>query len=380
MERAGSIVRGPMMNDIRPSRVLLKALGLFVLLNFLYVLIAPQRASVSGYNHLFPGRTRLPFGVAGDPYSVTVDDVDSMFSSHLIAVPKAQNEYRVILIGDSSVWGEGLGAYQVISEQWNQMGVECGDRRIRTYNLGYPHPSVVKDLVILDKALEYEPDLVIWFVTLNTLISQRVNPFLVANRERTVDVLNSYELSFRPGRKLADSQPNFFQKTLIGQRSNLARGIKLQLLGLIWTATGADSNAFARNDPPDFAFDDDRRYRGMEPPQDISSQLLFSALSAGQDMAGATPVLIVNEPVYIAPGADRMVRYNAVYPRWAYDQYREAMSGQARRARWEYLDLWDAIPPQYFLDASLHLGAEGQGFLIEKITPALLSMACDQIP
>jgi hypothetical protein len=369
-----------MRNETRASRVLLKALGLFVLLNFLYVLIAPQRGSVSGYNLLFPGRTRLPFGVAGDPYSVTVDDVDSMFSSHLIAAPRAQNEYRVVLIGDSSVWGEGLGAYQVISEQWNHMGVECGGKTIRTYNLGYPHPSVVKDLVILDKALEHEPDLVIWFVTLNTLISQRVNPFLVANRERTVNVLNSYEISFRQGRKLALKEPNFFEKTLIGQRSNLARGIKLQLLGFIWTATGADSNTMPQDDPPDFAFDDDRRYRGMEPPQDISSLLLFSALSAGQDMAGATPVLIVNEPVYLAPGADRMVRYNAVYPRWAYDQYREAMSVQARRSGWDYLDLWDAIPPQYFLDASLHLGAEGERLLIEKISPALLSMACNQIP
>lgn len=380
MECAGNILRDTMKNEIHPARVLIKALCLFVLLNVFYGLLEPQGGRVSGYNVLFPGRTRLPFGISGDPYTVTVDDVDTMFASHLIAAPTSLNEYRVVLIGDSSVWGEGLRASQVISEQWNQMEMGCGDRMIRTYNLGYPHPSVLKDLVILDKALEYEPHLVIWFVTLNTLISQRVNPFLAANRVRTVDILNSYDISFVQGSKLAQKEPNFFKKTLIGRRSNLARAIKLQLLGFIWTATGADTNMLVQEDPPDFAFDDNPRYRGMEAHQDIRSLLLTSAISAGQDMAGSTPVLIVNEPIYITLTADTRVRYNAVYPRWAYDQYREAMTVQAQTARWNYLDLWNAIPPQYFLDASLHLSPQGESLLIEKINPALLSIACNKNP
>ena len=363
-----------MKNEIHPSRVLLKAMGLFILLNLLYALVAPQGGKLSGYNILFPGRTRLPFGIIGDPYTVTVEDVETMFSSHLIAAPRLPNEYRVVLIGDSSVWGEGLGASEVISEQWNRMNLACGERIIRTYNLGYPHPSMVKDLVILDKALEHEPDLIIWFVTLNSLISQRVNPFLVANRGRAARVLNAYDISFKQGKQLAETAPTFFERTLIGQRSNLARWIKLQLLGLIWTATGADTNTFAEDDPPDFDIGDDPRYRGMEPPAEIQDLLLFSALSAGQEMAGSIPVLIVNEPMYIAPKAETMVRYNAGYPRWAYDQYREAMSARAQGGAWKYLDLWDAIPRRYFLDASLHLGAEGERLLIKKIDPVLQSM------
>jgi hypothetical protein len=369
-----------MKSEIRPSHVLIKAICLFVLVNFLYALAEPQGSKISGYNVLFPGRTRLPFGIVGDPYTVTVDNVDAMFSSHLIAAPRAQKEYRVALLGDSSVWGEGLGAQEVISEQWNKMNISCGDKTVRAYNLGYPHPSVVKDLVILDKALEYEPDLIVWFVTLNSLISQRVNPFLAANRGRTVSVLNAYNISFKQGKKLAESEPNFFEKTLIGQRSNLARRIKLQMLGVIWTATGADTNTLAEDDPPDFDIADDPRYRGMEPPEDIKNLLLLSAFSAGHDMADSIPVLIVNEPMYIAPGGNTMVRYNDGYPRWAYDQYREAMAARAQSAGWSYLDLWSAIPPKYFLDASLHLGAEGERLLVEKINPALLSIACNPDP
>ena len=57
-----------------------------------------------------------------------------------------------------------------------------------------------------------------------------------------------------------------------------------------------------------------------------------------------------------------------------------AIAIQAQSAGWNYLDLWDAIPPQYFLDASLHLGAEGERLLIEQITPALQSMGCNPTP
>jgi hypothetical protein len=174
-----------------------------------------------------------------------------------------------------------------------------------------------------------------------------------------VEVLSAYDISFKRGVKMAESEPNFLEKTLIGQRSNLARMIKLQMLGIIWTATGADTNTLAEDDPPYFDVGDDPRYRGMEPPEDLKDLLLFSALSAGYDIADPIPVLIVNEPMFIAPGAETSVRYNAGYPRWAYDQYREAMAAQAQSAGWNYKDLWNAIPPQYFLDASLHLGGRG---------------------
>jgi hypothetical protein len=133
-------------------------------------------------------------------------------------------------------------------------------------------------------------------------------------------------------------------------------------------------------EPPDFTIDDDPRYRGMEPPRDIASMILWSAISAGRKMAGSTPVLIVNEPMFVAPQAANLVRYNLAYPRWAYDQYREAMASRAQSETWNYLDLWNAIPPDYFLDASLHLGAEGERLLAEKLTPAVLSTLCNQNP
>ena len=132
-----------MASDISPLRVLVKALCLFAIINVLYALIDPQGSIIFGYNVLFPGRTRLPFGVAGDPYTVTVEGVDAMFASHAISARKSTKEYRVALIGDSSVWGEDMGADEMISEQWNTLNIQCEGRTIKTYNLGYPHPSLL---------------------------------------------------------------------------------------------------------------------------------------------------------------------------------------------------------------------------------------------
>lgn len=369
-----------MKSEFSPLRVLVKALSLFIVINLVYALINPRVAQVSGYNVMFPGRTRLPFGVSGDPYNVTVDSVDAMFASHTISARKRSNEFRVALVGDSSVWGENLGAYEVMSEQWNTLNTQCGNKVIKAYDLGYPHPSVIKDLVILDKVVEYDPDLIIWFVTLNSLISQRVNPFLTANHERMNRILDTYDISFKQGRILVKKEPDFFEKTLIGQRSNLARQIKLQMLGIIWTATGADTNTLAKGDLPDFNVGDNPRYREMQPSEDITDMLFFSALKAGQGIANPVPILIVNEPMFIANGANGMVRYNLTYPRWAYDQYRVAIAKEAQNAQWNYLDLWNAISPEYFSDAGLHLSAAGERLLIEQINPTVQSIGCDQKP
>jgi hypothetical protein len=365
-----------MKSEVHPFRVLVKALGLFVVINILYAWIEPQGVIVSGYNLLFPGRTRLPFGVGGDPYSVSIENVDVSFASHSISAPKRVDEFRVVLLGDSSLWGEDLGAYEVISEQWNKLHIQCGDKTIKAYDLGYPHPSVLKDLVILDKAVEYEPDLIIWFVTLNTLISQRINPFLLANNNRVSNLLSTYDVAFQQAEQF-ESHSSFYEKTLVGQRSRLARQIKLEMLGMIWAATGEDTNRLGPSDSPEFNIDNDPRYRGMEPPQNIKEMLLFSALEAGHHVVGSVPILIVNEPIFIMPEEKSPVSYNGVYPRWVYDQYREHVATQVQNAGWNYLDLWNIVPLEYFSDAGFHLKVEGERLLVQHMNPAVQSMACD---
>jgi len=365
-----------MKADIHPLRLVLKAACLFVIINVSCALFNLQVSEVSAYNVLFPGRPRLPFGASS--FSIMIDRVDTMFASHLISAAKAQDEYRVAIIGDSSVWGENLRAHEIISEQWNRLKVPCGDKTIRVYDLGYPHPSVIKDLVILDKTMEYEPDVIIWFVTLNTLNPRQINPFLEANRQRAINLLKTHDIPFTYA-ELNQTRPGFYERTLIGQRSTLARQIKLQLLGAVWAATGTD-NGTPLLEPLDFDVGNNSRYRGMDSSDDITPLLLFNALAAGVDIARPLPVLIVNEPIFVTKEEYAAVRYNGMYPRWAYDQFRAALTEQAQASGWNYLDLWNAIPPEYFLDAGVHRSAASQQLLIQQINPALQSIACDAKP
>ncbi len=365
-----------MNTEVRPLHVLGKALLLFVLINILFASINPSLGDLSAYNHFIPGRVRFPFGTAADPYVVMVDNLDVMAASHAIAAPKEPGEYRVVLIGDSSVWGEKTAARDSISEQWNALGLECNGRKLKFYNLGYPHPSVIKDLVILDKAMEYQPDMIVWFVTLNTLIPKRLSPFIAENSQRAAKILSEYKIPFSQEEKLALQQPSFFDRTLIGRRSDLARAIKLQALGLLWMATGQDKKTSSK--PPALSpnVDSDPAYRGLQPGVELKKKILFSALSAGHSMANSVPILFINEPIYIATGRNSDIRYNDVYPRWAFDQYRALMTAQASESGWNYLDLWDAVPADSFSDTSLHVSAAGERLLIQQIDPALQKIAC----
>ena len=103
-----------MKTEVHPLRLVIKALLLFVAVNIVYALVGPPVHELSAYNFLFPGRVRLPFGDFADPYVVMIDDVDAMFASHAISRKKDVTEYRVVLIGDSSVWGEGIPAGESI--------------------------------------------------------------------------------------------------------------------------------------------------------------------------------------------------------------------------------------------------------------------------
>ena len=363
-----------MNRSVRPLAVLVKAVVIFVGLNILYGLLDPV-LSLSTYNILAPGRIRFPFKT--NSYSVMVDDLDVMFASHRIAAENPPDEFRVMLVGDSSVWGEELPASDSISELWNAGGEKCGGQNLVFYNLSYPHPSVIKDLVIMERSTRYAPDLFIWFVTANSLMPRRINPFVIANREEFLQLLDTYDLSMADEDILRDAKLTFYDKTIIGRRSLIARWIKLQALGMVWSATGAEfhEGEFGELPLPPNDLHEDLKYLGKDPRQNLAKILSLDIVTAGYQIADSTPLLIVNEPISIATGLNSGARYNNVYPRWAYDQYRAAMDEAAGKFGWRYADLWNIIPQAYFSN-EFHLTAEGEQLLVEKISPILQANFC----
>jgi len=86
-------------------------------------------------------------------------------------------------------------------------------------------------------------------------------------------------------------------------------------------------------------------------------------------------MLIINEPIFISSGANSDLRYDSFYPRWAYEEYRDLLSQQAKTQGWTYLDLWNVIPADQFTDSPVHLTPTGSQQLADKVGAAILQAA-----
>ena len=226
-------------------RVILKAAVLFVFCNLIFALLNPIEAigHVSLYNVILPGRERLPYGEKpSESYNLNLYSLPAMFASDVVARSKAADEYRVLLIGDSSAWGWFLENKDTYAANINAAHLKTPDgRRVVAYNLGYPIESVTKDLLLLDEAMQYQPDQIVWLVTLQSFPrdQQLYPPIVQNNAARTRDLIARYHLNLDPNdKRFVD--PDFFGKTIVGQRRALADWLRLQLYGFSWAATDID--------------------------------------------------------------------------------------------------------------------------------------------
>lgn len=366
------------VNWASPLRVLAKAALLFLLFNLLFSLLSPGEflGRLTLYNWLLPGRERLPYGENSTlSYNLSLFNVPAMMASHELQRPKREDEYRVLLIGDSAGWGWFLRNEETLAGQLNALNLQRKDgRRVVVYNLAYPVMSLTKDLMLLDAVRHYDADLVLWPVTLESFPrdKQLFAPVVQHNPQRVGSLIERYDLLLDP----ADPRfvdPTLLERTIVGQRRNLADLIRLQLYGFSWAATQIDQYIPAQIEPRRSDFEPDVSWQQFAEPVAFTDQdLAWDALDAGRAIAGDAPILLVNEPMFISSGRNSDLRYNSFYPRWAYDQYRELLGNKMEKEDWHYLDLWDRIAPQQFTDTPVHLTPEGSRQMAELIAPAIL--------
>ncbi|MDP2993671.1 MAG: hypothetical protein Q8N46_00950 [Anaerolineales bacterium] len=359
--------------------VIIKGLVLFLILDLSFAALPASLGKLSFYNHLFAGRQRFPFGEdSSQSYNLSLFNLDVMFASHIISNGlKPADEYRVIVIGDSSTWGTLLRPEETLAGQLDAAGRSLCGKTMRVYNLGYPTISLTKDLMVLDYALRYQPDLVIWLVSLEAFpADKQLSSLIVANNAARVDELIArYNLPLDPNDP-ALVRPGFWDSTLIGQRRTLADLFRLQTYGVLWTATGIDQTYPADYQRAQTDFNTDITFHNMQPPTLDASQLAFGLLEAGLRIAGGTPVILINEPMLISVGENSDLRYNFLYPRWAYDQWREMMSARAEAGGWNYLDFWNIIPADEFTNSAIHLTPAGESTLFGRVEQTTLQQSC----
>ena len=364
-------------NKPRLFPVLIKAAIVFVLFNFAFMFtknISPGKLSL--YNVVFPGRERFPFGESPRAYNLSLFNLDAMFASHILTgKEKTPDEYRVILIGDSSVWGTLLTPEQTLAGQLNSSALTACGRNVRVYNLGYPYISLAQELMILDEALKYEPDMVIWLTTLESLPMEKQfgSPLVANNPDRIREVIARYNLNLDPNDP-ALTQASKQDQTFVGQRREVADLIRLQINGLLWSATGIDQFYPENYERAQTDFEVDYAFHDFTPPISLREVLSFDVLEAGMS-ATNVPVLLVNEPILISNGRNSDIRYNFFYPRWAYDEYRNLLAERAQQNDWNYLDTWDLVPMQEFTNSGVHMTPYGESLLVAEVAQEI-QMIC----
>lgn len=360
-------------------RLAAKVLILLVAANLVFAAWNPSGLGrLSLYNRLFPGRERLPFGESPQvSYNLSLEDLEAMFASHRISSEQSRpEEYRILVLGDSSVWGALLPPEQTLAAQLADLvPIVCG-KRTRVYNLGYPTLSLTKDLIILDRAMRYKPDLILWPTTLEAFVreNQLASPVVVGNPVFARDVLVRSGLA-SPG-VVRPALPGFWAQTLIGRRRALADLIRLQLYGVMWAATGIDQAYPEIYPAAQTDFEADLSFHQESAPPLDETRLAFEVLDAAVRIAGHVPVLVVNEPMLISRGTNSQLRYNFYYPRWAFDQFRELMQQRALASDWEYLDLWNLVPADEFTNTAIHLTPRGEAIFAQSLAQAILARGC----
>lgn len=363
-----------MNQKINYPRLMVKALLLFLAFGLVLVpILSSSIGTISLYNWLLPGRERLPFSdTPQKAYNLSLFNLEAMFGSHQVsATPDPEDEVRVFILGDSSTWGTLLKPEDTLAGQLDQMALtDSQGRPLRFYNLGYPTLSLTKDLLLLQETLPYDPDLIIWLVTLESfpVDKQLISPLVENNPQAIRSLFENYDLELT-NYKTGGLEISYWDRTLFRQRRNLADIIRLQLYGFMWAITGIDQYYPETYKEAARDLSDDVTFHNWQEGQMTEEQLALEMLSAGKEAAGQIPLILINEPILISQGTNSDLRYNFYYPRWAYDDYRLLLEQFSKVHDLAYLDYWDLVPSEEFTNTAIHTTPQGVKLLAEELVP-----------
>jgi hypothetical protein len=275
------------------------------------------------------------------------------------------------VVGDSTIWGLGLTDEQTLSGQLNSLHLRVGGKRVVAYNLGYPWPSISRGALIIDNAMQYQPDLVIWFVTVTAFyigLYPDTDPhavFFRLNRQHLEHLTVQFDL-------------NHWFETYVAKESPLTTmlAVKNQDVLPVWMASLEYPFKTYSVHPlptpnvealPQHALFE-TGYPGFYPmPNEVWD---FLQIGNSLTITHNAQLLVINQPIRIEEGLHAEVNYNKDFQRAFYDEYHAALQKQTDAQNIWYADLFDVIPERYFLD-SLHVDAEGMALIANHVVSQL---------
>jgi len=360
-------------------RILGKTLALLIVVNFFFIVVVKiPFGRISLYGTIFKPRERLPFGENPEQsYNLTMSDLESMIASHEVsAIKNPGDKFKIILLGDSSIWGFLQKNEDTLAGILSRgINFQCREKEIEILNLGYPSLSVVKDLMILESVNQFDPDLILWFVTLESLPKnkQKETPLVNANPHIANRVFEKYEI------ELEQYDINPLDYTFINQRRVIADWFRLQIFGFMWSATGIDHFIPESFSPAQRDFENDKSFMGFDENEFEEKDLALDVLFNPTVMDGETDFIYINEPILISQGIHSDIRYNFYYPRWAYDFYRSEIKLNTDKLGIKYYDFWDIVPESEFTNSAIHLTQYGETLLAEEVIAIIKDFCSNEI-
>jgi len=349
------------------KRIIIKTILILLVINFGWIFLTKIPLGGLRFNNLvLDRRTRGPFGENPKrSYNLSLYNLDAMFASHEINKKQTDIEdFHVVLIGDSSIWGFLQEPDNTLSGILNKRFME-DDKKIIFHNLGYPSISILKDLMVVDRASEYNPDLILWFVTLEALPKEKQLeiPILTNNPGIVNSIIEKYKFS-----EINKIEEKMIDNTFWNQRRNISDLLNLQLYGILWDATGIDQDYPETYNPTQRNFPEPiEQYYAVDQEDKLEDFLELEVIKNGIEINKGIDFILINEPILISEGVNSSIQYNYYYPKWAYDRYRLIMREFTQKNNIKYYDLWDLISEGEFTNSAIHLSVDAEKILADEI-------------
>lgn len=299
--------------------------------------------------------------------------IESLLATHVLAyTPKAPDEFRVFVFGNSGPYGAGLDDEETLAGQLNQANIRINGKRVVVYNLAFPNSNVVTCTLILNAALRYQPDLAITFVTANMFNNEQTywdqtQVMINLNRERLEQLAAEYGMTDWLEPRLS---PRPFGYELLGIRD--------QNTLIPWF---------------DSLFYPFVQYPIVHPNRRIAQEPLPATPNNFEAISGTYPVLnptwdfltisaqmmqavggrfwVINQPTVVIGGPHSDDSYSPLYGRAFYDAYEATIQSYTQTRHLWYTDMWQVVPAEYYTDSELHLNKQGTSILAKTLTAEL---------
>jgi hypothetical protein len=295
--------------------------------------------------------------------------------------PRAPDEKRIAVIGSSAVYGFPLPAEQTFSGVLNRH-LAARDPPAHVFNLAFVNPYQVRDAVVIDAITDYDPDVIVYPMTLAEFRHQAPMPFPSVDRFFLLNRGAVTTLAANPPGGLEEAFANY-DRWLREHAARYSPADQLRELGLfarmISRETAQSISAWLNAPTPPFQPKVDQRqtvYDCATTEWNVASNFgdwkqwnILAYLESVHRTRGIA-VLVVHWPISHDP-ID--VCYSVRYTNAAVADFVAWLRQETARRGLAYLDLHDFVPNELFID-SVHLRAEGHARVGDAIGQKLDAM------